>query len=119
VIEDSTDLRDLSVSMLEGLGCKVDAAASGPDGLALILRLRPEVAIVDIGLPGMNGFEIARAVRARMPRPIKLVAVTGYGRREDREEAIAAGFDLHYAKPVQAHLLRELVERVRAERVTA
>jgi len=119
VIEDSTDLRELSISMLEGLGCEVDAAATGPDGLALILRRHPEVAIVDIGLPGMNGFEIARAVRARADRPITLVAVTGYGRREDRDEAIAAGFDQHFAKPVQAQRLRELVERVRAERLTA
>jgi CheY-like chemotaxis protein len=85
----------------------------------VILRRLPELAIIDIGLPGMNGFEIARAVRARAERAIMLVAVTGYGRREDRDEAIAAGFDLHFAKPVQAHLLRALVDRVRAERLTA
>ncbi|MEO8548968.1 MAG: hybrid sensor histidine kinase/response regulator [Kofleriaceae bacterium] len=119
VVEDSADLRDLSVSMLESLGCVVEAAATGPDGLALILRTTPDVALIDIGLPGMNGFEIARAVRARATRPIRLVAVTGYGRREDRDEALAAGFDMHYAKPVQARLMRELVDRVRAERVTA
>ncbi|HET9987797.1 MAG TPA: hybrid sensor histidine kinase/response regulator [Kofleriaceae bacterium] len=116
VIEDSTDLRELSVSLLEAIGCEVEAAATGPEGLALIQRVVPEIAIVDIGLPGMTGFEIARVVRQTTTAPIVLVAVTGYGRKEDRDEALAAGFDLHFAKPVQAGRLREVIERVRAER---
>jgi len=115
VVEDSTDLRELSVSLLEAIGCEVEAAATGPEGLALIQRVTPEIALVDIGLPGMNGFEIARAVR-ETPQRIVLVAVTGYGRKEDRDQALAAGFDLHFAKPVQAGRLREVIERVRAER---
>jgi signal transduction histidine kinase/ActR/RegA family two-component response regulator len=119
VVEDSADLRELSVSMLETLGCAVDAAATGPDGLAMILRAVPEVAIIDIGLPGMTGFEVARAVRTTSRSPILLVAMTGYGRKEDRDQAIAAGFDLHFAKPVQATRLRELVARVRARREAA
>jgi signal transduction histidine kinase/ActR/RegA family two-component response regulator len=119
VVEDSADLRELSVSMLETLGCAVDAAATGPDGLAMILRAAPEVAIIDIGLPGMTGFEVARAVRTTSASPILLVAMTGYGRKEDRDQAIAAGFDLHFAKPVQATRLRELVARVRARREAA
>jgi len=116
VIEDSTDLRELSVSLLEAIGCEVDAAATGPEGLALIQRVAPEIALVDIGLPGMTGFEIARVVRQTATAPIVLVAVTGYGRKEDRDQALAAGFDLHFAKPVQASRLREVIERVRAER---
>jgi signal transduction histidine kinase/ActR/RegA family two-component response regulator len=116
VIEDSADLRELSVSLLEAIGCEVEAAATGPEGLALIQRVAPEIALVDIGLPGMTGFEIARAVRETATAPIMLVAVTGYGRKEDRDEALAAGFDLHFAKPVQANRLREVIERVRAER---
>lgn len=116
VVEDSTDLRELSVSLLEAIGCEVDAAATGPEGLALIQRIAPEIALVDIGLPGMTGFEIARAVRQTTTTPIVLVAVTGYGRKEDRDQALAAGFDLHFAKPVQAGRLREVIERVRAER---
>jgi CheY-like chemotaxis protein len=116
VVEDSTDLRELSVSLLEAIGCEVEAAATGPEGLALIQRVAPEIALVDIGLPGMSGFEIARVVRKTATTPIMLVAVTGYGRKEDRDEALAAGFDLHFAKPVQASRLREVIERVRAER---
>jgi CheY-like chemotaxis protein len=116
VIEDSSDLRELSVSLLEAIGCEVEAAATGPEGLALIQRIAPEIALVDIGLPGMTGFEIARVVRQTATTPIMLVAVTGYGRKEDRDEALAAGFDLHFAKPVQANRLREVIERVRAER---
>src|SRR3569832_1138720 len=115
VIEDSSDLRELSVSQLEAIGCEVESAATGPEGLALIQRVTPEIALVDIGLPGMTGFEIARAVR-EAELPVTLVAVTGYGRKEDRDQALAAGFDLHFAKPVQAGRLREVIDRVRAER---
>ncbi len=116
VVEDSADLRELTVSLLEALGCEVEAAGTGPDGLALIRRTLPELSVIDIGLPGITGFQIAREVRSSVEQPITLVAVTGYGRKADRDEAIAAGFDQHYAKPVQAKQLRELVDRIRAER---
>ena len=116
VVEDSTDLRELTVSLLEALGCAVESAGTGPDGLALIQRTIPELSVIDIGLPGITGFQIAREVRSTIERPITLVAVTGYGRKADRDEAIAAGFDMHYAKPMQAKQLRELVDRIRAER---
>jgi two-component system, sensor histidine kinase len=117
IVEDSADLRDLSCEMLEHFGCTVDSAATGPDGLELILRVEPEVAIVDIGLPGMDGLELARTLRTRSPElHTVLVAVTGYGRLEDHEAAIAAGFDLHFAKPIDADRLHELVDRIRAQR---
>ena len=120
VVEDSADLRELTVSLLEALGCALgcalEAAGTGPDGLALIQRTQPELSVIDLGLPGITGFEIAREVRNTMQRPITLVALTGYGRQTDRDEALAAGFDLHYAKPVQAQQLRALVEQIRAAR---
>ncbi|MFT3692318.1 MAG: hybrid sensor histidine kinase/response regulator [Kofleriaceae bacterium] len=117
VVEDSSDLRELTVALLEAVGCEVESAATGPDGLALILRVLPELAIVDVGLPGITGFDIAREVREKKLKPrLVLVAVTGYGRKADKDEAIAAGFDAHYAKPVQANALRELVESIRTSR---
>jgi PAS domain S-box-containing protein len=110
VIEDSADNRELLVEALAGAGFECRAADNGIDGLALIEALQPDVAIVDLGLPGMNGYELARHVRAD-PRyaSVRLVALTGYGMRDDRARALAAGFDDHLVKPIQpATLLQYL-----------
>ena len=70
-------------------------------GMRLVLATPPDVALIDIGLPGMSGYEVARAVRERLPlRRVRLIAVTGYGQSSDRERALAAGFDTHLLKPV-------------------
>jgi signal transduction histidine kinase/CheY-like chemotaxis protein len=116
VVEDSADLRALARSLLEALGCSVETATTGPEGLELVLAMKPELALIDIGLPGMDGFEVARALRSRARWPLLLAAVTGYGRAEDRAAALAAGFDMHYAKPVEIDGLRALVDHVRAQR---
>ena len=68
--------------------------------MALILRTTPAAAVVDIGLPRIDGFEVARRVRAELGDAVRLIALTGYGMREDRERALAAGFDSHLVKPV-------------------
>ncbi len=64
------------------------------------LRLEPDVALIDVGLPELDGYEVARRIRAGTRRDMLLVALTGYGLAEDRERALAAGFDLHLVKPV-------------------
>jgi CheY-like chemotaxis protein len=70
-------------------------------GVALILEVQPDVALIDVGLPGLDGYEIARQVRQAVKSPlIRLVAVTGYGQPYDRARAREAGFDLHLTKPV-------------------
>jgi len=74
-------------------------ANNGPDGIALAAQFRPDVAVLDIGLPGMDGYELARRLRASYPQ-IRLIALTGYGQNSDVEAATAAGFDAHCAKPV-------------------
>jgi two-component system, sensor histidine kinase len=87
---------------------EVFTASDGPTGVDAAVRLRPEVALVDIGLPGLNGYEVARRIRAtEAGRAMKLIALTGYGQREDTHQAREAGFDLHLVKPVEPRRLDE------------
>ncbi len=110
VVEDSADARQSLRLLLELAGHEVEAAADGPSGLARLRTFRPDVALIDLGLPGMDGYAVARAARERPEtRAIRLVAVTGYGQAEDRWRALAAGFDLHVTKPVDASMLDEVL----------
>jgi two-component system, sensor histidine kinase len=100
VIDDNADARELLCAMLEAHGHIVMSAADGLGGLALIERDQPDVALIDIGLPGLDGFSLARAVREQHPSwRTRLVALTGYGQADDRERTKAAGFDVHLTKP--------------------
>ena len=112
VIEDNADIRE-SLSLVLGLwGHEVLLAESGNEGLDMALQQQPDVALIDIGLPGMDGYEVAAQIRARtpmQPRNIRLVAMTGYGQPADRKRAREAGFDHHLLKPVDAEALNELV----------
>jgi len=101
LVEDNEDIRTMLEELLQLAGHSVATAANGPDGLAAIQRERPDLAFVDIGLPGFDGFELARRVRASNPAGgVRLVAVSGYGQAEDRRRAQEAGFDGHLTKPV-------------------
>ena len=95
--------------LLEMEGFRVDVAADGEDGIEQALALRPSVALVDIGLPTMDGYEVARRVRAALGDGITLVALTGYGHPENAERATAAGFDAHLTKPVALDRLAALL----------
>jgi PAS domain S-box-containing protein len=110
VVEDSADARQSLRLLLELAGHEVEACEDGPSGLARLHAFRPDVALIDLGLPGMDGYAVAREVRERPEtRAIRLVAVTGYGQAEDRRRALAAGFDLHVTKPVDASMLDEVL----------
>jgi signal transduction histidine kinase/ActR/RegA family two-component response regulator len=100
IVEDNDDLRVMQKQLLELAGHEVDDATSGPAGIAKILERLPDVAFIDLGLPGCDGFEVARSVRAQTQAPILLIAVSGYGQLEDRKRARKAGFDGHLTKPV-------------------
>ena len=112
VVEDSPDARQSLRLLLELAGHEVETSEDGPGGLAKVQAFRPDVALIDLGLPGMDGYAVAREIRRRPEtRAIRLVAVTGYGQAEDRRRAIAAGFDLHVTKPVDASMLDEMLDR--------
>jgi len=100
VIEDDEDTRDLVRLMLEHDGHHVDTAASGAQGVELALQTLPDVVLVDIGLPTVDGYAVAQRIRAALGDSVLLIAVTGYGREDDRRRAEAAGFDIHLVKPV-------------------
>lgn len=114
VVEDEPENRELYQLLLEEEGHAVVTAADGEAGVGTILAQQPEVAIVDIGLPGIDGFEVARRVRAAPagPRPM-LVAVTGYGTPADRDKALAAGFDAFLRKPFDLDAFLALVRERR------
>ncbi len=99
VVEDNEDLRELLVEVLQQHGHDVSCAEDGPGGLEMLVKLAPEIAFIDLGLPGLDGLEVARRARACGLRST-LVAITGYGQPEDRARAFDAGFDDHLTKPV-------------------
>jgi signal transduction histidine kinase len=105
IVEDNGDARAMLRRALELAGHEVHDAADGPDGLASLQRLRPDVALIDVGLPGLDGYEVARKARAELGGAVRLVALTGYGQPEDRRRALAAGFDAHLVKPVEPEVL--------------
>ena len=112
IIEDNADARAMLRHLLEAAGHEVHEASDGREGLAMALSLRPDVALVDLGLPGLDGYEIARQLRASDDRRnILLVAVTGYGSPEDRERSLLAGFDVHLVKPVDPDMLAGVLAR--------
>lgn len=100
VIEDHVDGRETLRSLLQLLGHQVEVADNGLQGVATALAWRPDIALVDIGLPGLDGFEVARRLRTALGHRVRLVAQTGYGQPGDRERALAAGFDAHLVKPI-------------------
>ena len=99
IIEDNSDIRHLLRAELRRLGHQVADCGEGAEGLDEILRSKPDVALIDIGLPGLDGYTIARRVRASMGSAITLIALSGYGQAEDRARAHDAGFDVHLTKP--------------------
>jgi PAS domain S-box-containing protein len=110
VIEDNDDARESLRLLLESLGHRVLAAVDGHQGVAQALEHRPEVLLVDLGLPGLDGYEVARAVRSTPGgKSAMLIAVTGYGQAEDRRRSREAGFDAHLVKPVSQSLLSTLI----------
>ena len=105
VIEDNDDVLTALRSKLELDGHTVSTAMDGIEGLTRLLKLRPEVSIVDIGLPGLTGFELARHARAAGYAG-RMIALSGYGAERDAEEALIAGFDAYLVKPVDRNQLR-------------
>ena len=96
-------------TLLDLLGHRVEVAEDGPKGIDKALASRPEIALIDIGLPGLDGFEVAQRLRASLGRSIMLIALTGYGQPDDRRRALEVGFDAHLVKPVDLDALQKLL----------
>jgi len=108
VVDDNPDAADSLVALLEALGHATVVARDGPQGLQLALEARPDLVLLDIGLPGMSGYEVARAIRRRQGlRKIVLIALTGWGAQSDQEQSHEAGFDQHLTKPVSLEALEQ------------
>jgi len=111
VVDDNVDVRETLVELLALEGYAVEEAADGPQGLTRILSTRPDVALVDIGLPGFDGYELARRARRTLGDSLLLIAMTGYGQAEDNRRAFEAGFDSHITKPVSIEIIEAALSR--------
>jgi len=111
VVDDNTDAADSMAALLEIHGHQVKAVYTAEAGLAQVELFEPDLVLLDIGLPRISGYEVAQRIKAAHPS-IHVVALSGYGRPEDRQQAKAAGFDQHLVKPVDFDDLRKLMDRI-------
>jgi PAS domain S-box-containing protein len=116
IVEDNDDAREMLRHLLEQTGHEVHEAADGLTGLERAFALRPDVAVIDIGLPELDGYEVARRIRAAGRADVLLVAVTGYGQSSDRQRSGEAGFDAHLTKPVDPLALEALLANLPLDR---
>jgi CheY-like chemotaxis protein len=109
LIDDNVDAAESLAMLLRLKGHEVHVAYDGPAGVSLVLKTAPDCVLVDIGLPGIDGYEVAKRLRSHDENGILLVALTGYGQTEDRKRSEQAGFDHHLVKPVSQEVLEDLL----------
>jgi CheY-like chemotaxis protein len=113
LVEDNEDSREMMSTLLRLKGFEVIEAANGADGVRLARQHRPHIAIIDIGLPDIDGYDVARRLRASgVTRGIRLVALTGYGQESDRRQALLSGFDRHLVKPIDTEMLLSTIAQL-------
>jgi Response regulators consisting of a CheY-like receiver domain and a winged-helix DNA-binding domain len=112
VADDNRDAADSLQRVLALYGHKVQVAYDGNAAMRLADEFQPRVAVLDIGMPGANGFEVARTVRQRHGSGTALIALTGWGQESDRRRATEAGFDFHLTKPVDPAALNDLLAEI-------
>jgi len=109
VAEDIPDAAEMMRLMIECMGHDVRVAADGVQAVEIAREFHPQIALLDIGMPRMDGYEAARQIRTALGRSIFLVALTGWGQEEDQRRAHAAGFDHHMTKPAEPDVLESLI----------
>jgi CheY-like chemotaxis protein len=116
VVEDQPALLRVTVALLKRLGHEVHSAADGPEAILAVREYRPEVVLLDIGLPGMNGYDVARSIRQEYndDAPL-LVAMTGYGQHEVDRHSARAKFDCHLVKPVDINAMQRLFQQMNSQ----
>lgn len=113
VVDDNVDAAKSLGMLLELAGQEVSIAHDGHDGIQKARHFQPELVLLDIGMPGMDGYEVCRRLRQdALTRDSTLIAVTGWGLDEDRQRALQEGFDRHLVKPVQLNTLVQLLEEL-------
>jgi signal transduction histidine kinase/DNA-binding response OmpR family regulator len=112
IVDDNEDAAELLAASLELMGHRTAVAHDGPQALKLVAGFVPEIAMLDIGLPVMDGYELARRLRDADLPAVRLVAVTGYGQDADRQRSQAAGFDAHLVKPIDVARLPSLIDEL-------
>lgn len=110
VVDDNEDAANSLATLLEVMGHTVRTAYDGPEALVAADEFVPAVALLDIGLPRLSGYDIARHLRERRGAEVVLVAITGWGQEEDRRRAKEAGFDHHFTKPADFDALLALID---------
>jgi CheY-like chemotaxis protein len=111
VVDDNRDSAESLALYLELMGHAVRTAHDGNEAMSVALEVQPDVVLLDIGLPGQNGYEVARNLRdTAWGRGLLLVAITGWGQEEDKRRAREAGFDVHLTKPVDPQVVAKLLQ---------
>ncbi len=110
VVDDNVDSARVTGLLLSALGFEVRLAHSGPEALEAAAEFVPAAVLLDIGLPGMDGYEVARTLRAARGAELRLLALSGYGQDEDRRRSAEAGFDHHLLKPADPAKMVELLQ---------
>ena len=111
VVDDNVDAADSLAMLLQVRGDEVRIAYDGEEALVAELDFRPEVVLLDIGMPKLSGYEVARRIRDARGPAVLIVAITGWGQDEDRQRAHDAGFNHHFTKPVDYAALLEVIDR--------
>jgi two-component system CheB/CheR fusion protein len=113
IVDDNVEAAMLLALLLEHLGHETSVVCDGIAALKKAVDFRPDIVLLDIAMPGIDGYEVARRLRAlRQERPLRIVAVTGFGQEADRQKSRAAGFDVHLVKPVEVNdLVQALGDR--------
>jgi CheY-like chemotaxis protein len=109
LVDDNDDARDLLGGLLELQGFQIESAADAPGALAIAARWQPQIVVLDLGLPDIDGWDLARQLRqvAGLER-VRIIALTGYGSERDRERSREAGIDVHLLKPIEIAKLVEM-----------
>jgi CheY-like chemotaxis protein len=110
IVDDNADVAEITELLLKAAGCDVRVAYDGNEALATAEAFHPETVFMDLGLPGLDGYEVCQRIRATAwGKKVRLVAVSGWARPEDQQRSAAAGFDLHLVKPVDPRVLIKIV----------
>ncbi len=109
VVEDNVDQAQTLCLLLESMGHRAEIASTGPAALDKARRVRPEVVLLDLGLPGLDGFEVAKRLRQEHGERIRIIAITAYASENDRRQSREAGCELHLVKPADPRFIESLL----------